>query len=129
MIRNTQHKASEGRFPRELSNAGDVEETSSSSEPNGPNEIKRQGPGVTEPEGTENSGDSLTELTENLSLDCSTTNPEGRVGAVDCSTANPEGRAGAVDKGEGLSLSVAMTLLPKQKCIAGPTNLASRRLG
>jgi len=60
-----------------------VEENSSSSEPNGPNEIKGNGPGATEPEGTENSGDSLTELTENLSLDCSTTNPEGRAGAVD----------------------------------------------
>jgi len=56
-----------------------VEEKTSSSETNGPNETK----GVTEPEGTENSGDSLTENSENLSLDCLTTNPGGRAGAVD----------------------------------------------
>jgi len=60
-----------------------VEEKTSSSETNGPNETKGLRPGVTEPEGTENSGDSLTELSENLSLVCSTTNPGGRKGAVD----------------------------------------------
>jgi len=60
-----------------------VEEKFSSSETNGPNETKGLGPGVTEPEGTENSWDSLSELSENLSLDRSTTNPGGRAGAVD----------------------------------------------
>jgi len=78
-------------------------------------EIKGHGTGVTEPEGTENSGDSLTELTKNVSLVCSTTNPEGRVGAV--------------YKGEStryLSLSVAMARLSKQKSIALGCNSTTR---